>query len=87
MVQLSHPYMNTGKTIALTIQAFVGKVVFDLKKFFVSNLMFIFQGSIITADGDCSHEIKRLLILGRKVMTNLVNILKAEILLFQQGSI
>ena len=43
MVQLSHPYMNTGKTIALTIQAFVGKVVFDFKKIFVSNLMFIFQ--------------------------------------------
>ena len=48
----------------------------------VSN--FIFCGSIITADGDCSHEIKRRLILGRKVMTNLDSILKAEILLFQQ---
>ena len=32
---------------------------------------FIFGGSKITADGDCSHEIKRLLLLGRKVMTNL----------------
>ena len=32
---------------------------------------FIFLGSIITADGDCSHEIKRRLLLGRKVMTNL----------------
>ena len=32
---------------------------------------FIFLGSKITADGDCSHEIKRLLLLGRKVMTNL----------------
>ena len=37
---------------------------------------FIFQGSKITADGDCSHEIKRCLLLGRKVMTNLDNILK-----------
>ena len=37
---------------------------------------FIFQGSKITADGDCSHEIKRHLLLGRKVMTNLDNILK-----------
>ena len=37
---------------------------------------FIFLGSIITADGDCSHEIKRLLLLGRKVMTNLDSILK-----------
>ena len=37
---------------------------------------FIFGGSKITADGDCSHEIKRLLLLGRKVMTNLDSILK-----------
>ena len=39
---------------------------------------FIFGGSKITADGDCSHEIKRLLLLGRKVMTNLDNILKSR---------
>ena len=39
---------------------------------------FIFGGSKITADGDCSHEIKRHLILGRKVMTNLDNILKSR---------
>ena len=38
--------------------------------------MFIFLGSKITADGDCSHEIKRRLLLGRKVMTNLDSILK-----------
>ena len=37
---------------------------------------FIFGGSKITADGDCSHEIKRFLLLGRKVMTNLDSILK-----------
>ena len=37
---------------------------------------FIFLGSVITADGDCSHEIKRRLLLGRKVMTNLDSILK-----------
>ena len=37
---------------------------------------FIFEGSKITADGDCSHEIKRLLPLGRRVMTNLDSILK-----------
>ena len=48
---------------------------------------FIFGGSKITADGDCSHEIKRLLLLGRKVMTNLDSILKAETLLCQQRSI
>ena len=46
---------------------------------------FIFLGSKITADGDCSHEIKRHLLLGRKVMTNLDSILKkAETLLCQQ---
>ena len=39
---------------------------------------FIFWGSKITADGDCSHEIKRSLLLGRKVMTNLESILKSR---------
>ena len=39
---------------------------------------FIFSGSRITADGDCSHEIKRRLLLGRKVMTNLDSILKSR---------
>ena len=38
---------------------------------------FIFLGSRITADGDCSHEIKRRLLLGRRVMTNLHSILKS----------
>ena len=38
---------------------------------------FIFLGSKITADGDCSHEIKRCLLLGRKAMTNLVSVLKS----------
>ena len=40
---------------------------------------FIFLGSKITADGDCSHEIKRCLLLGRKAMTNLDSILKRDI--------
>ena len=48
---------------------------------------FIFLGSKITADGDCSHEIKRCLLLGRKVMTNLDSVLKAETLLCQQRSV
>ena len=39
---------------------------------------FIFLGSKITADGDCSHKIKRLLLLGRKVMTNLDRIFKSR---------
>ena len=48
---------------------------------------FIFLGSKITADGDCSHEIKRHLFLRRKAMANLDSILKAETLLCQQRSI
>jgi len=43
---------------------------------------FIFLGSKITADGDCSHEIKRHLLLGRKVMTNLDSILKSRDITF-----
>ena len=48
---------------------------------------FNFLGSKITADGDCSHKIKRCLLLGRKVMTNLDSVLKAETLLCQQRSV
>ena len=48
---------------------------------------FIFLGSKITADGDCSHEIKRRLLLGRKVMTNLDSIFKSRDITFQQRSI
>ena len=48
---------------------------------------FIFLGSKITADGDCSHEIKRRLLLGRKVITNLDSIFKRKTLLCQQRSV
>ena len=49
---------------------------------------FNFLGSKITADGDCSHEIKRCLLLGRKVMTNLDSILKSrDITICQQRSV
>ena len=48
---------------------------------------FFFFGFKITADGNCSREITRCLLLGRKVMTNLDSRLKAEILLFQQRSV
>ena len=48
---------------------------------------FILGGSKISADGDCSHEIKRHLLLGRRVMTNLDSILKAKTLLCQQKSV
>ena len=55
----------------------------------VADIFFFFPlGSKIIADGDCSHEIKRRLLLGRKVMTNLDSILKStETLLCQQRSI
>ena len=46
-----------------------------------------FLGSKITADGDCSHEIKRCLVFGRKAMTNLDNILKSRHYFYQQRSI
>ena len=52
----------------ITSWEIVGETVADL----------IFLGSKITADGDCSHEIKRRLLLGRKVMTNLDSILKSR---------
>ena len=48
---------------------------------------FIFLGSKITRDGDCSHEIKRRLLLGRKVMTNLDSTFKSRDILCQQRSI
>ena len=48
---------------------------------------FILGGSKITADGDCSHEIKRRLLLGREVMTNLDSILKSRDIICQQSSI
>ena len=48
---------------------------------------FILGDSKITMDGDCSHEIKRHLLLGRKAMANLDSMLKAETLLCQQRSI
>ena len=48
---------------------------------------FLFLGSKITADGDCSHEIKRCLLLGRKVMTNLDSILKSRDITLPQRSV
>ena len=69
--------MASGPITSWEIDGETGETVSD----------FILGGSKITADGDCSHEIKRRLLLGRKVMTNLDNILKAETLLCQQRSI
>ena len=49
------------------------------------NSLYIWGGSKITADGDCSHETKRHLLLGRKVMTNLVSILKSRDIIANKG--
>ena len=57
----------------------------ELAPFQYSLTDFIFLGCKITADDDCSHEIKRCLLLGRKAMTNLDSILKVETLLCQQS--
>ena len=66
--------MASGPTTSWQIDGEIVETVSD----------FIFLGSKITVDGDCSHEIKRCLLLGRKVMTNLDNILKSKKLLCQQ---
>ena len=60
--------MASGPITSLEIDGEIEETVSD----------FIFQGSKITADGDCSHEIKRRLLLGRKVMINLDSILKSR---------
>ena len=60
--------MASGPITSWEIDGETGEVVSD----------FIFWGPKITADGDCSHEIKRCLLLGRKVMTNLDSILKSR---------
>ena len=60
--------MVSGPIISWEIDGEIVKTVSD----------FIFLGSKITSDGDCSHEIKRRLLLGRKVMTNLDSILKSR---------
>ena len=69
--------MASGPITSWEIDGETGETVSD----------FIYLGSKITADGDCSHEIKRRLLLGRKVMTNLVAYSKAETLLCQQRSV
>ena len=83
MVQLSHAHMTTGKTIDLTFRK---QRSWHLVPSLMANRWgnsgkvadFTFLGSKITVDGDCSHEIKRCLLLGRKVMTYLDSILKSR---------
>ena len=71
--------MTTGKATALTTRTFIGKVMLEIDGETVETVSdFIFLGSKITADGDCSHEIKRRLLLRGKVMTNLDSIFKSR---------
>ena len=69
--------MASGPITSLEIDGKIVETVSD----------FIFGGSKTTADGDCSHEIKRCLLLGRKVMTNLDSIFKSRDITCQQRSI
>ena len=69
--------MASGPITAWEIDGEIVEIVLD----------FIFLGSKFTEDGDCSHEIKRHLLLGRKVMTNLDSIFKSRDITFQQRSI
>ena len=66
-LQIVCEYMASGPTTSWEIDAETVETVPD----------FIFLGSKITTDGDCSHEIKKRLLLGRKVMTNLDSIFKS----------
>ena len=68
MVQLSHPYVTTGPITSWQIKGEKIEAVTD----------FLFLGNKITVDGDCSHEIRRCLLLERKVMTNSDSVLKSK---------
>ena len=72
--------LNTGFVLAMFSWEIDGETVETVSDF-------IFLGSKITTDDDCSHEIKRRLLLGRKVMTNQIAYSKAETLLCQQRSV
>ena len=70
--------MGQGKQVTTTMKRLVILQLFMANRWEKMETVtdFIFLGSKITADGDCSHEIKRCLLLGRKAMTNLDSILK-----------
>ena len=77
--------LNIQKTKIMTFGPITSWQIDGERMEIVTN--FIFLDTKIIVDGDCSGEIKRHLLLGRKVMTNLESILKAETLLYQQRSI
>ena len=67
-----------GYLLQITVDIIVGPILGSSKEAMETVSDFIFGGSKITADGDCSHEIKRCLLLGRKVMTNLDSIFRSR---------
>ena len=69
-----------GYLLQITVDIIVGHILGSSKEAMETVSDFIFWGSKITADGDCSHEIKRCLLLGRKVMTNLDSIFKSRVI-------
>ena len=81
----AHLRLNIQKTKIMASSPITSKQIEGAKVETVTD--FIFLGSKITADGNCSHEIRRHLLLGRKAMTNLDSILQAEISLCQQSSV
>ena len=93
MVWYSHLFQNEKVGLKLNIQktkimAFGPITSWEIDGETVETLSdFIFGGSKITADGDCSHEIKRGLLLGRKVMTNLDSIFKSRGILCRLRSV
>ena len=83
--EISGLKLNIQKTKIMTSSAITSWQINGEKVEGVTD--FIFLGSKITADGDCSHEIKRRLLHGRKVMTKLDSVLKSKRLLCQKRSV
>ena len=81
---------NTFESVLMRwmkLEPIIQSEVSQKEKHQYSILTHIVGGSKISADGDCSHEIKRCLLLGRKVMTNLYSILKSRDITLQQRSV
>ena len=77
--------LNIQKTMIMASGSIISWQIYGKTMETLTDLIFL--GSKIMADDDCSHEIQRHLLLGRKVMTNLDSILKSRDLLYQQRSI
>ena len=72
-----HRNLKLNSLVYWNINSIEKKKLKELRKYYSFQVL-LFNNSLITADGDCSHEIKRRLLLGRKVMTNLDSIFKSR---------